>query len=369
MNAPKLLLCLSLALLLSACDLFNPGPLDVPANYDGSQFDTNAAEELALASQLNALTNEMKKGRTAGYTFSDGQLAAFFNATPSLADLSTASYRARVDLFLAEMKAASGGEFDPAKAPDGNGGTYGGYLFDETGLELEQMVEKGLFGALLYYRAFQLLEGELDETTTDRVLALFGAYPTFRNSDNTTLHSDADRFMAKYAARRDPNDGSGFYYAIRQNLIQLQAAIPVADDYPTELSESILAIQQNWERANAATVINYLYATIDGLSQTNPTDAQIASALHAYSEGVGFLSGWHSLPEGSRIIATAKLESILELLLAPVESASTSYLLVQNAFQVLPNLEDAIAELQSTYGFSEAQMTSFRKNWVSEQGR
>jgi hypothetical protein len=114
-------------------------------------------------------------------------------------------------------------------------------------------------------------------------------------------------------------------------------------------------------------VINYLYSVVSKLSATNPSDADIASALHAYSETVGFLHGWRT--QSNKLITDARIDALLALLHAAPGATPASYKFATDAVSELPKLTEVIDELQSIYGFSSQEMEDFKKNWVAEQNR
>ena len=157
----KLLPFLLIVALFTACDKNDKQALDIPAAYDGSSYLANTAAQAALRTQLEALVTEVKKGRTTGNVLDYATLSGLYNAgNPSLKNISTTYYANRLDgagNWLDEMANASGTEYTPG-APTGQGGVFGGYLFDENGLEMEQMTEKGLFGAALYNHALSLIQ-------------------------------------------------------------------------------------------------------------------------------------------------------------------------------------------------------------------
>jgi hypothetical protein len=371
-NLNRILILLAVvAMTLMACnnESDTPGPLEIPDTYDGSAFASNAATELTVTSQLSSLTSAIKEGRDPANTVAADDLNTLFTTgTPSLADVTTDYYQTLVEGWFPEIEAASGNTYDVDNAPNGEGGVLGGYLLEENGLELEQMVEKGMFGAALYNHAVTLMSGEITEATSDQLIAIFGANPSFPNSDDGDQHSNPDAFLAKYAARRDPNDGTGYYTTMRDAFIKLQAAVKAGEDYNPERDEALETIKDTWEKANAATVINYLYAAIDKLSG-NPDNATIGSALHSYSEGVGFLHGWKSVDQNYRLISDAQIDEILVLMNAPAGQTPSSYLLFQDSFNELAELEDAISELQDVYGFTAAQLESFKFNYINQQDR
>ncbi|WP_027001587.1 hypothetical protein [Hugenholtzia roseola] len=371
----NLLLLAVLSLVFTSCkdDKEDEKPaLQIPNSYDGAAFAANTAAEQALKGNLTKLTDEMKKGRTNGTSVDVSALNTLFTTgSPALNTSSTSYYAALIsgsNGYLAELAKASGGTYTLG-APMGEGGTMGGYLFDENGIEMEQLVEKGLFGAALYFQATKTFEAAtLTPADIDKIVALFGANPTFPNSNSSNVEQP-DGVMAGYAARRDKNDGNGLYSQFKNNAIKLQAAVKAGNDYKTEQTEALNALKTTWEKANAATIINYCHATLSRLSATNPSENDIAAALHAYSEGVGFLHGWKTIPQAHRIITDAQIDEILALFNAPSGQVPTSYKFATDPVNELPKIQQAIDRLKAIYAFSNQDIEDFKKNWVSEQGR
>lgn len=369
MNQNIFLAILFVSLGLAGCKL-GTDPLAIPDEYDGSSFAVNAATELEVVNQLGQMATYLEEGRDPGFPLSSTTLTIdFSNGSPSLSSLSSTYYRGLIEQWIPEVSAASGKTYSFDDAPNGDGGVIEGYLFDENGLELQQMIEKGMYGAVLYRYAISLMRGTIDVTTSDRLIAIFGAHPDFANSGNADLHNNPDRFIAKYAARRDPADGTGFYTRMQDAFILLQAATQAGADYQPEMQEALEAIQENWEKANAATVINYLSSAISTLSSSSPSDEDIAGAIHSYSEAVGFLHGWRTLNDDYRLITDDQIDDLLVMMNAPAGETPTSYLLVTNSFSELPDLQAAIDEIQDIYGFTDAEVAGFAINQVSTQGR
>lgn len=368
----RLLSLFSLIIVFGACEEEGNMVIEEPVyTYSGADFSANAITENAVRTALSNLTLEMKKGRTAGTVVDLSSLTQLYTTgDPALAAVTSTYYADRIEgatAWLGELAKASGGTYSPG-TPSGEGGVYGGHLFDEHGLELEQLVEKGLFAAAMYNHAATLLAGNLDATTADRIVAIFGAHPDFSNSDNGSL-ANPDQFSAKYTARRDKNDGTGMYSQMQAAIAKLQTAIAAGDDLQREEEQAVNAIKTTWEKALFATVINYCHAAISKLSTTNPTDADKASALHSYSEAVGFTHGWRQLPQEYKMITDAQIDELLELLNAPHDDAPTSYTFATDPVNELPKLTQAISKIQNIYGFSDQEIQDFRENWVSEQGR
>ncbi len=355
------------ALSLISCSDKGKKPLDIPSEYDGAAFATNTTVQSDVLFRFTQMINEAKKGRTAGKTVSLDSLNYWYTAgTPALQNLNSAYYAALCTNWLTELTDASGGTYTPGP-PSGYGGVYGSFLFDGNGLDLEQMLDKGNYNALLYKHFNDLAAGAITPATVDQMVAIFGTNPSFPNSYQAALHTKPDKFSANYAARRDKNDGKGVYANIRDQFIKLQAAVKAGPEYLEERDEAIAEIRLLWEKSNAATIINYLNEVVSKLSATNPTDSDIAAALHSYGETVGFTHGLRTLEQ--KKITDAEIDEILTLLHAPAGETATSYKFTTDPLNELPRLTQAIAKFKSIYGFTDQEMEDFKKNWVLEQNR
>ena len=365
------LLALSLSVFfLASCQKDEPtAPLVVPTSYDVAKFDQNAAAQLAVVTAVNAMTDEAKKGRVLGGKVSEATLRTIFTGgSPSVKSQTTTYHTGKLENeWFAEIAKASGNTYTPGDPKTrGQGGMFGGYLYDENGLETEQLIEKGSFGAALYNHAVSLVGGTITVATADQLMGIMGMSPTFPSSADVK-HARPDRAMANYAARRDKNDGKGLYSQQKDNFIKLQAALKAGDKYNKERDEALMAVFDTWEKVNAATVINYCHTVIATMSQTTTTDAQKSAALHAYGENVGFMHGWRTVSR--KKITDAQIDEILTLLNAAPNAVPTSYKFITEPATELPKLQQIITRLQAIYGFSAADVEDFKKNWVSEQKR
>ncbi len=366
-----MMLALAAATFVFSCDDNNEKePLDIPAEYDGTNFEANTSIELQVREQLTAFVNKAKEGRTPGTSVDAAELSALYSAgSPSLQSITTNYYQELVDGWIAELSKASGGTYTPG-APAGEGGALGGYLFDENGMELEQLLDKGLYGAAMYNHAVSLIEaGSLTPATVDRLVRIYGAHPDFPNTNNSATADNPDAFLANYTARRDKNDGQGLYTQMKTAFITLQAALKAGEEYSQERDQALQDLTDTWEKANAATVINYCHQAIARLSATNPTEGEIAGGLHSYAEAVGFLQGWRTIPAGYKTISDADIDALLAKMNAPQGQVPTSYRLVTDPGAELPKLQEVIADLQGIYGFTDQEIEDFKENWVSVQGR
>lgn len=366
----KYLLCLlSVATLLqlTSCseDSVSKQPLPIASHYDSTDFTPNSAFELSLRTALQSFVTEIRKGRT---TENKLDASTLNNLYQTVGTASTSYYQQQVATMIAEVAKASGGSYNPRLSPteNGEGGVFGGYLFDENGIEMEQLIEKGSFVSALYNHALGLMNQPMSAANTDKILRTFGAHPAFVNTDNAA-NANRDIYTAAYTARRDKNDGTGFYSQIKSHFIKAQSAAKAGNSYQEEYNQAMADICLTWEKALMATVINYCYAAKSTFAKTNPTDAELASALHAYSECIGFLHGWRSISR--KKISDAQIDELLALLLAPHNAPATSYRFVQDAFTTVGNFDTAVSKLATIYAFSTQDLEDFKQNWVNVQQR
>ncbi len=363
--------------------------LQIPAIYDSTGYEANVVTESQVRSELAALTRRMQVGRHMDSTVALAALQALYNGT-TLRAVTGASYQAKVDTALRELARATGKGVRYAweNAPNGDGGviptTVGGntgYLYDENVLEMEQVVEKGLFAAAMYNHAVSLISaGNITEATIDRLVEIYGAKPGFGNNERNS-DPNRDRFSAQYAARRsDTANANSLYAQIKRNLLTAKAAVKAGSAFNRQRDQALADFKLNWEKVLAATVINYCHSALDGLRAPNRDDGIVTSVMHAYSEAVGFLSGWKAVPPSQRRITDAQIDELLELLRAPYDQTANaqSYLfLSQNSATAqlfrLDGRNDpntgVIERLAQIYGFSNQEVEDFRKNWVVLQNR
>lgn len=365
-----------------------PPELEVPSFYDSTGYAANVVTESQVRAQLSALTSRMQVGRNMDSTVTFTELQNLYNGT-TLRTVTGASYQTKVDTALQELSKATGKgvryAWENAPVPGSDGGVIptsgrAGYLYDENVLELEQVVEKGMFAAAMYNHAVALMSGTITEATIDRLVEIYGAKPGFGNNERNS-DPNRDRFSAQYAARRsDSANANSLYALIKRNLITAKAAVRAGSAFNAQRDQALADFKLNWEKALAATVINYCHSTLSGLTATNRDDATVSSAMHAYGEAVGFLSGWRAVPASQRRITDAQIDELLDLLRAPYAQTTSaqSYLFLSNSSATAqlyrldgrndPNT-GVIERLAQIYGFSDAEVEDFRRNWVAFQNR
>lgn len=338
--------------------------------YDGSAFESNAGEQLQTAEDLLTAASFMSSLRPLS---SDGSMRGLTQPElisvlePAREKLRPA-FNAVIAALIPELvAAANGGSYHPDSSAvyNGEGGGYTltgsrRYLYDENGLEPQQIIEKGMYMALLYNQMLEVTS-TLEEGDADRLLALLGANPRFRNSNRGEY---ADRLGANYIARRDQNQGNGLYFENTDALRSLRIALSA--DAPIAAQQAADAFLIAYERGIAATIINYLHQANASISLSNPTDDDLSAALHAYAEAIGFSLGFIGL---DTFITDDQMAEIINLMRYNDGPNSEVFRLVTERFDSMERNNQIIDRFQQVYGFSDQEIDSFRFNWVNEQGR
>lgn len=343
-----------LTVLMIGCSDDGVQPIDIPTNYDSIGYSNSVSAENVLIKQHQDFVNLLKTGRTSGTTVDYARTLTAMQAHLTEAN---DSLKAIFPVYLQELTKASGNSYDPFAATQTHGGTYGGYLFDEHGLEIEQILDKAAFIGLFYHKASRM---SLTSESTHKLIALFGATPRFSNSDRTT--NSPDILSASYAARRDKNDGNGLYIAFKKNVIAMQAHQKAGSDYTNETLNERKTVLLSWEKAILATVVNYCFSSHAKFTMTNPTANDNGAGLHAVSENIGFIYGLKGVSE--KKITNAQIDELLSLL-----KFNKPAVFVTDAFTNAPALLQVIARIKLIYGFTDQEIEDFKVNWVTTQNR
>jgi hypothetical protein len=184
------------------------------------------------------------------------------------------------------------------------------YLLNDKGVELGQVIEKSLMGALLYYQSSGVYfePGKIDtdnETVTtgkgtsmehafDEAFGYFGVptdFPT--NTDNVV-------FWGNYCNGR--NDVLGSNKKIMDGFLKGRAAISAKDIVARD--EAIETVRDEWELVVAGTAIHYINSGLDDFGD-------IACQTQGLSEAIGFIYSLQFSPTKS--ITNAQIEELLTL--------------------------------------------------------
>lgn len=335
----------------SAC-----APAD-PDRYPSAGYQSNAIIELGIRAAHEAFMLPMRMAGSDGTSKPTAtQLKALFDSgPPSLRSITTPYFAARIDGWLALFEASAGNSWTPAEPPPATGGKLGVDIYSKEGLDIRQAIDKGMFSAAFYNHAVKLMNGPVTPATIDRILALFGTHPSFSMGDAGA--GSVDIWAAVYARRRtNPNASSpGLYRRIQRNLIAAQAAAGGGADCQDELQTALRAIREDWERTLLATTLFYANDAKTKLGMLN-----VAGALHSLGEGLGFAHGFRMMPAENRRITDAQIDEILTLLGAPPDGPVTLYRFATDTAAQAPRLDEVVAKVQMVYGFSDAEVASFK---------
>jgi hypothetical protein len=342
--------------------------LTIPSNYVSANYASNAATEDLVVSELSTLTTAVNDAEATAPSAGISSIA--YPAT--LASITETTYKGLVEDWIVELVNAANspdGFINPGfgNTPDGTneGGLLGTRLLDEYGLELEQMIEKGSFGAALYNHALTVVnniktgeDGFTDSGAIDRLVEIHGAQPSFDVSEVTAA--------ATYSRRRsDLNAQTGFFFDIKNNLITAKAAMEAGSEFNLQRDEALDNFLLNWEKSNFATVIFYCNAAKNQLQSAiqladgEQKDVALGNAMHAYAEGVAFAHGFKRIPV--KQITDSQIDFILTELKAPEGENPESYEFL-NDTSLLQNLDNLVDYIQDIYNFSDAEVESYFEN-------
>ncbi len=329
----------------------------LPATYDTSGLATNAAPQRDLRAHLEGLETLMRSTEgTSAVTASAAELNPLLDeGNPSLRAATSAEARARVDAYVAAFIAAQGQTWEPTDPPPANGGKYAAtYHFNAVGIDLREALQKVMLGSTLYTQALAV---PLDAAAADKLLTLYGASAKLaRNTSADASADERDKLIAEYAAKRDdPSAATGPYRKMKDALLTLKATAGSLEACKQEREAARKTFFAEWERVTFATAVYYLASVVTKLSDPAPN---FPSALHSFGEAAGLVLGFRGVPASSRTITDAQLD-----LLSSKLGDATPYKLKTATTDQLPKLAEAIVEIGKVYGFSPAELESFKKNF------
>ncbi|WP_242921317.1 DUF4856 domain-containing protein [Pontibacter liquoris] len=297
---------------------------EVPTTYTFE--NVNYAGQTTRLNMLNELNDYIKGGNNGGVLDAQKIKNMYANTAAPFANAAlNSSDKQLKNKTIATAQAQYEGYFDAvalasqsAGAPASNGTpglltTADGsrkYLVDAKGVELAQLIKKGLMGAILYYQAVDhyLTEEEIgaavdNKTVTlgegtamqhhwDEAFGYFGAPTDFPANTTSAL------YWAGYSTEVDAVLGSN--KAIMNAFIQGRAAINANDAKTKEAAAATL--RKEWERLAVASAIMEL-------KEARENVADQAKKSHYLSEGKGFVLSLAY--KGDHVISDAKYNEVL----------------------------------------------------------
>lgn len=305
-----------------------------------SDWDANAAEALALRGRLDALTVALMREAEQGTAVVEdvSVLQTLFAAgAPSVESVASVRVRAVVASAFEEFVevVAAGPASLVGATGQWAGGPAGGLYgtsrrgINEGGLEVRQLVDKGLFGGGALYRyAVALTAGQVGPATVDAIAAAWGG--------NAALDPEAGLTdSASYT------EAMGYFDEATAALTAARA-YAASDTCVARRDAALVTFFRTWERALFARLVFYMHAASTAVAAAQDDEAY-ADALHDLAEGVGLALGFlglDSLDAGplagaARVVADADIEAMLEAMGVDVENlgaSTTGARLVEQSF-------------------------------------
>lgn len=252
--------------------------------------------------------------------------------------------------------------------------TTGGYVRAD-GVDLKQMVEKTLMGAVFYYRAINDYinpiatkdnstvtagQGTTMEHSWDEAFGYFGAARDFNTYTDAEIISPGEKdsngdmvidpksernfYYGQTAAKRDltaatfPASGSTDFTGVMFSEFRKGRAGITNKDYVTR-DAAVITIKQNWDKIIAATVIHYINAT-----KTDISTSSVDLNKH-WAEMKGYLS---MIPHNSsNMLGTTNFATI------------NGYFGNKPSDATIANLDAAAAIIKTAYGFTNDQVSGW----------
>ncbi len=338
---------------------------DVP-QWSAPDWDTNAAEALAIRTQLDTLTGDATmRGAETGMVVvaSLSDLTDLWDGDPSLAAVANPGYvpivEASFDEFI-EVLAAGPQDLvgdDGSWTPGPAGGIWDEDArgINEGGLEVRQLVDKGGYSAgVLYSYAVGLTTADIDPGTIDAIAAAWG--------DNAQLDPEGELTdSASYSYQM------GFHADMADALTDAKAFASTSE-CEVERDQALVRFFNLWEQTMYARLVFYANRA-QGRLLTATTDAELAAVLHDLAEGLGVAAGFIGLPnpsngplsDGVRIVTDADVQTVTDAFGVDLQDlgASTTGLLLES----LPDLETAVGVAQGVvmdvYGVDAATIATY----------
>lgn len=342
-----------------------------PGTWEAPDWASNTTVALALRGQLDTLSSTMANAEKGTATVDElSDLTSLFEAgDPSLADVINPAFEDEVEAAFAEfldvvaVGAADLVDEDGVWTPGAAGGVIGTSSrgLNEGGVEVRQIVDKGLFAGAGHYRwAASLTEGTITPATIDAIAAAFGGNATWDTATGQLQDSANYAFpMGRLAGLVTAFTAAKAYAADPECTVERDAAI--------------VDVFRRWEEAQMARYAFYAHQAAARMASASAetVDNDVAEAIHGVSEGLGLVAGFGALPEpaagpladaGIRTITDAGVADaiapfdvdLLDLGAGGLGDLVTDPTALEAAAEAL---EDVLAEV---YGWDEADRAAIR---------
>lgn len=356
----SLLIFLSITLLF-ACDKDEaPIVIDIPETYNFENVSYGGQlTRLAMFSEMKIYMNtanvvggaELDEAKLLAMYSNDADNAGWsqtYDAGKQMKSKTFEPVQADFEALLTRLAAASKstvlGEPGVAGVIESNDGAKA-YLIDENGLDLPQIFEKSLMGALLYYQATSVYMGT-DRMNVDNEEITQGSGTKMEHHWDEAfgylgvpidfpLTTSGLFFWGDYANKREAVLGNS--QRLMDAMLKGRAAI--SQKQLDKRDEAIEEARAEWELISVASALHYLNSGIENFDDK-------ALALHGLSEVIGFI---YSLQfnEGKKITNA----QVSELLTLVAGSADFSEMNLYNT--TVENLQSAKDKLSDYYNLDD----------------
>ena len=352
---------LLLALTLWSCDSEEDNSYTLPdtynfenVSYDGQTQRLQMLQEMKdYLNSANTPGTVLDASRLKAMYANEAETAGWTLTYESSKQLKSKTFEQEQAVFEQLLEAIAGNSTSTVPAAEGQAGVAVSndgdkqYLINEKGVELTQLIEKGLMGACFYYQALTVYFGDSRMNVDNQTVVpgegtemehhwdeAFGYYGVPRNFP---INTDGVAFWGKYSNSRDAILNCN--QTMMDNFIKGRAGI--SNDDLTARDEAIAEIRRTWEVITGATAISYLNTALESFDD-------MAIRAHALSEAIAFTYTIQFNPE--KRMNNAEVAAVLE------DIAGSSSFMEMDLYNTTPErLEAAKTKLAEALGLMESK--------------
>lgn len=351
-----LALCLGSITMFTACDDEDPQlNYDIPETY--AEFENVSYDgQTQRLDMLSEIKSYLQSANTPGVTLDADRLKAMYEN--NIADaawsgtyddskqLRSKTFESEVPVFLSLMEDIADASTSTVAGSEGQSGVVVSldgtkqYLLNAEGIEITQLIEKGLMGAVFYYQAVQVYLGDsrmnVDNETvipgegTDMEHHWDEAFGYWGVPEDFPANRNGVRFWGHYTNGRDP------LLDVNQKLMDafLKGRAAITNNDLETRDEAITEVRKYWEEVVAGTALHYINGGLEKYDD-------MSLRAHNLSEAVAFIYSLQFNPE-----AKVSLTQVYELLTLVAGSEDFEEM---NLYQVSREDLQQAADLMSQY--------------------
>lgn len=319
-----LMLCLGSITLFTACDDDEPElQYDIPETY--AEFENVSYDgQTQRLDMLDEIKAYLQSANTTGVTLDADRLQAMYeNNTVDAAwdgtydeskQLRSKTFESEEPVFLSLLDDIAIASTSAVAGSEGQAGVVESldgtkqYLLNAEGVELTQLIEKGLMGAVFYYQAVQVYLGDsrmdVDNETvtpgegTDMEHHWDEAFGYWGVPEDFPTNRSGIRFWGNYT------DGRNALLEVNQKLMDafLKGRAAISNNDLDRRDEAITEVRTYWEEVVAGTALHYINSGLEKYDD-------MSLRAHNLSEAIAFIYSLQFNPD-----AKVSLTQVYELL-------------------------------------------------------